>query len=226
MKVFIIEDEYRIANSIKKGLEQEGFVAYTCQNGSDGYEMALAEKFDVIILDIMLPEIDGIEICTRLRKNKINTPIIMLTAKSDVDDKIKGLNAGADDYLAKPFAFEELLARIRALIRRPSHAIEWELKCADLILNPETYKVFRNGKEIYLTKREFSLLEYMIRNQNKILTKEQIVNNVWDYDSEILPNTIEQYIRYLRTKVDKDFPKLQPLIHTVRGFGYTLKNVD
>lgn len=226
MRILVIEDEIKIANSIKKGLEQENYHVKIANSGLDGYELAQEEDFDVIILDLMLPEMDGLEICEKLRIKRIHTPILMLTAKAEMEDKVKGLDSGADDYLAKPFAFEELLARIRAITRRPQQRIDEELKCEQLVLNLKQYKVTRENREIILSKKEFSLLEYLMRNQKKIVTKDQIVNNVWDYDSDVLPNTIEQYIKYLRNKIDKPFSNLPALIHTVRGFGYVLKCED
>lgn len=222
MRVLVAEDEHKIARAIKKGLEQENFSVDLAYMGSDAYDLAYTEGYDAIILDIMLPEPDGLEICRRLRKNKIHTPILILTARSELEDKVNGLNTGADDYLTKPFAFEELLARVKALLRRPKVAMENELVCDDLVLNTQTYKVTRGGETINLSKKEYALLEYLLRNQGKTLSKDQIIARVWDYDADILPNTVEQYIGYLRNKIDKKFPVKDHLIHTVRGFGYAL----
>lgn len=222
MRILVVEDEHKIANSIKKGLEQEGFAVDMAFSGTEGYDLASSEDYDLIILDLLLPGIDGIEICSRLRKEQIHTPILMLTAKGQVEDKVAGLNAGVDDYLTKPFAFEELLARIRALSRRPKDSLGSTLTLEDLSLNVLTYEVKRENKQINLSGKEFALLEYLLRCKNQILTKEQIINHVWNYEADILPNTVEVYIGYLRSKIDKPFPNSQPLIQTIRGFGYKL----
>ena len=171
----------------------------------------------------MLPEVDGIAICRMLRDKKYKTPILMLTAKDKISDRVEGLDAGADDYLIKPFAFEELLARIRALMRRPKDVSENILKVGDLELNRATYQVARDSEEIKLSTKEFALLEYLMRNTDRILTKDNIIEHVWDYDADILPNTVEVYIGYLRNKIDKPFSKKPNLIKTARGFGYRLK---
>ncbi len=222
MRILVVEDEHKIANSIKKGLEQESYAVDVAYDGSQGYDLSSAEEYDVIILDLMLPLMDGITICKKLREDNIHTPVLMLTAKGDLEDRVNGLNAGADDYLAKPFAFEELLARVRALARRPKTAINSILTCADLSVNTQTYEVKRGKKEILLSRKEFALLEYLLRHSGTILTKDQIINHVWNYEADILPNTVEVYIGYLRNKVDKPFAKRRPLIQTVRGFGYRL----
>ena len=223
MKILVVEDEHKIANSIKKGLEQESLAVDVAYNGADGFDLAASEDYDVIVLDLMLPDMDGLEICKKLRKEEnIHTPILMLTAKGQLNDKVEGLNAGADDYLVKPFAFVELLARIKALSRRPKDNLGITLSIEDLSLNTITYEVKRGGKEIKLSKQEFALLEYLLRHKNKILTKEQIINNLWDYDADVLPNTVEVYIGYLRNKIDRPFPKSPRLIQTFRGFGYKI----
>ena len=170
----------------------------------------------------MVPKIAGLEICKQLRKEQIHIPILMLTAKGQLDDKVEGLNAGADDYLVKPFAFAELLARIRALTRRPKNSLSPVLTVKDLSLNTLTFEVKRAGKQIKLSKKEFALLEYLLRHKGKVLTKDQIINHVWDYDAEVLPNTVEVYIGYLRNKIDKQFKNKPPLIQTIRGFGYKI----
>lgn len=222
MRILVVEDEHKIAQSIKKGLEQETYAVDLAFDGEIGLDMALSEEFDLIILDRMMPEMDGIEICKRVRKKGIHTPILILTARGQVDDRVEGLDAGADDYLTKPFAFEELLARIRALKRRPSDVLNEVLAIDDLSVNTNTFEVKRAGKIIHLSSKEFSLLEYLLRHQGKIVTKEQIINHVWSYDSDVLPNTVEVYIGYLRQKIDKNLASKIPLIHTVRGFGYKL----
>lgn len=222
MRILVVEDEHRIANSIKKGLEQERYAVDVAYTGPDGFDLASTEDYDGIILDIMLPEMNGIEICKNLRKNKIHIPILMLTAKGQTEDKINGLDAGADDYMTKPFSFDELLARIRALTRRQGTVLNTNLSVMDLVLDKKLYLVKRGNQEIKLSSKEFSLLEYLITNKNTIVTKDQIISHVWDYDSDILPNTIEVYIKNLRNKIDKPFNNKKPLIHTVRGFGYKI----
>ncbi len=224
MKILVIEDEHKIANSIKKGLEQESFAVDVAYNGVEGYDLACGENYDVIVLDLLLPGIDGIEICKKLRAENIHTSILILTAKGQLDDKIEGLNSGADDYLTKPFAFEELLARIRALVRRPPKSTGVILKLEDLSLNTLTYEVKRAGKQISLSNKEYALLEYLLRHPHQILTKQQIIEHIWDYEADILPNTVEVYIGYLRKKIDRPFPKRPKLIKTIRGFGYKLSD--
>lgn len=221
MRVLIVEDEHKIANSIKKGLEQELFAVDVAYDGIEGLDMALTEDYDVIILDRLLPGLEGVEICKKIRSKNIHIPILLLTAKGQVTDKVEGLNAGADDYLTKPFAFEELLARINALTRRPKNVLGSILQVANLALNTINYEVKRNDIIIELSAKEFRLLEYLMRHPQKVITKDQIINHVWDYDANILPNTVEVYIKLLRNKIDKPF-KDKPLIHTIRGFGYKI----
>jgi len=221
MRILIVEDEHKIANSIKKGLEQENYAVDIAYDGSTGYDFATTETYDVLILDRMLPELDGLSIIKKLRTEKIHTPILMLTAKTEIEDRVEGLNSGADDYLTKPFAFSELLARIRALSRRPKKSVSTTLSIHDLILNTVTFEVTRNKQPLSLSSKEFSLLEYLMSNQNKIVSKDQIINHVWNYDANVLPNTVEVYIKHLRDKIDKPFSG-PPLIHTVRGFGYKI----
>lgn len=225
MKILIIEDEHKIAQSIKKGLEQERYIVDVCFTGNEGYDLASTEHYDVIILDIMLPDISGIEICKKLRSKRIHTPVLVLTARGQIRDKVEGLDSGADDYLTKPFSFEELLARIRAIVRRPQNTIDNSiLEVGDLKLNTRTYEVIREGVEIKLSSKEYSLLEYFMKHPGIIFSKDQIISHVWDYDSDILPNTVEVYIRNLRNKIDIPFKNKKPLIETVRGFGYKLIN--
>lgn len=222
MRILVVEDEHRIANAIKEGLEQERYAVDIAYTGTDGFDLASTETYDVIILDLMLPEMDGITITKGLRKNKIHIPILMLTAKGQVQEKVEGLDSGADDYLTKPFSFEELLARVRALSRRPKESVDEVLSVGDLQLNSQLHEVKRNGKIINLTAKEFSLLEYLMKNVNKILSKDQMIEHVWSYNSDVLPNTVEVYIRNLRNKIDLSFRKKKPLIKTVRGFGYKI----
>ena len=222
MRVLVIEDEHKIANSLKKGLEHENYAVDVAYDGTQGLDFAESEEYDLIILDRLLPGIDGIDICKKLREKGIHTPILMLTAKGQINDKVDGLDSGADDYMVKPFAFSELFARSRALIRRPKHAIHAILTIDNLTLNTVTFEVKREDTPIILSSKEFSLLEYLMRHQNKIITKEQIINHVWDYDADVLPNSVEVYIKHLRDKIDKPFPKKPNLIHTMRGFGYKI----
>ena len=222
MRILVVEDEHKIANSLKKGLEQESYAVDLAYDGETGFDLAASEDYDAIVLDVMLPGLNGIEICQKLRNNKKHTPILLLTARGELDDKVEGLNSGADDYLVKPFAFAELLARIKALTRRPKDSLGTILILENLSLNTITYEVKRGEKRVNLSRKEFALLEYLMRHLNTLLTKEQIINNVWDYDANILPNTVEVYIGYLRNKIDKIIPDKEPLIQTIRGFGYKI----
>ena len=222
MRVLVVEDEHKIAQSIKKGLEMERFVVDVVYTGQEGLDFATTEEYDVIILDRMLPGIEGTEIVKKLRSLHIHIPVLLLTAKGQIDERVEGLNSGADDYLVKPFAFSELIARVRALSRRPKQTLDEVLSVADLLLNSKTFEVKRGKKVISLSQREFTLLEYLMRHKNTIVTKEQILNHVWSYDADVLPNSVEVYIKHLRSKIDKLFTV--PLIHTVRGFGYKISN--
>jgi DNA-binding response OmpR family regulator len=220
MRILVVEDEHKIANAIKKGLEQESFAVDVNYDGDDGLDSALTGDYDLAILDRMIPgEHDGLGIVREMRKNKIHTPILFVTAKDQIQDRVEGLDAGADDYLVKPFAFEELLARVRALLRRPQDNLGTVLECEDLKMDLVGYVVTRNGKNIDLTNREFALLEYLMRNKGRIISKDSIIAHVWDYDADILPNTVEVYMGYLRNKIDKPFSSPN-LINTKRGFGY------
>lgn len=221
MRVLIVEDEHKIANAIKRGLEQEAYAVDVCYDADSGFSSAVAEEYDVIILDRMLPgTMDGVGVCQKIRQEGNHTPILFLTAKDQVRDRVAGLDAGADDYLIKPFAFEELLARIRALLRRPHEAESAVLEVDNLVLDPASFMVSRGGEPISLSRREFALLEYLMRNQNRVLSKDSIMNHVWDFDADILPNTVEVYMGYLRNKIEKPFKGSNQLIHTQRGFGY------
>ncbi|HSX57871.1 MAG TPA: response regulator transcription factor [Candidatus Saccharimonadales bacterium] len=222
MRLLVVEDEKKIADALKKGLEQETYAVDVAYDGEYGYDLAASEDYDLIILDLMLPKMDGMEICRKLREENKQTPVLMLTARGSIGDKVTGLNTGADDYLAKPFAFEELLARVRALNRRPKQLSEEILKVDDLVVDTISHQVSRREKEIDLSKKEFSLLTYLAKNKGRVVTKGQIISKVWDFDSDVLPNTVEVYIGYLRDKIDKPFPDSKQLIKTVRGFGYRL----
>ncbi|MFA6423436.1 MAG: response regulator transcription factor [Patescibacteria group bacterium] len=223
MRILIIEDDHKIANAIKKGLEQEAYAVDVSYDGEDGFGKAMTIEYDLLILDRMLPgSIDGVGICRAMRKEGNNVPILILTAKDKISDKVDGLNAGADDYLIKPFAFVELLARVRALMRRPQKISDDIQMVQDLKLDPHKYEVSRAGKKIILSSKEYALLEYLMRNKERILTKDNIIAHVWDYDADILPNTVEVYIGYLRNKIDKPFQDKKALIETIRGFGYKI----
>ncbi|MGA3292230.1 MAG: response regulator transcription factor [Candidatus Microgenomates bacterium] len=217
MRILVVEDEHKIANSIKRGFEQETWATDVAYDGEEGYDMASSEEYDVIVLDLMLPKMDGMEICKKLRAAENHTPILMLTARGELSDKLEGLNSGADDYLIKPFAFEELLARVKALARRPREAKSNKLKVRDLELDTNTFEVKVGGKPVELSRKEFALLEYLMRNAGRVVSKENIIAHVWDYEADILPNTVEVFIGYLRDKIGSN------LIKTVRGFGYKVE---
>lgn len=221
MRVLLIEDEHKIAKALGRALEQEKYAVDIAHDSDSGYAMLTTEPYDVAIIDRLLPgERDGIAIIKDARSAKTHTPILLLTALGSVTDRTTGLDAGADDYLVKPFALEELLARVRALIRRPAQQQGAILKAGDLSLDTVSLTVERAGQKIALTSKEYSLLEYLLRNQERPLSKDAIIAHVWDFDADILPNTVEVYVKYLRAKIDAPFKT--PLIKTVRGFGYML----
>jgi DNA-binding response OmpR family regulator len=221
MRILVVEDEHKIAQAVKDGLEQESYAVDVAYDGETGLNTALNDEYDLIILDVMLPKLSGLEVCKKLRDSSNHTPILMLTAKDQNRDVVQGLNTGADDYLAKPFSFEVLLARSKALLRRPHDTLREVLSSADLTLDTTSKEVKRAGQVIALSAKEYALLEYLLRNEHKVLSKNNIMTHVWDFDADILPNTVEVFIAYLRAKVDRPFdgPKL---IQTVRGFGYKL----
>lgn len=222
MRVLLIEDEHKLANAIKRALELQKYAVDIAYGGDGGLSLAIGgETYDLIVSDIMLPGIDGIELCKKIRQEGIHTPILMLTAKGQTQDKVSGLDGGADDYMVKPFSFDELFARVRALVRRPNDDRDPTLRIADLSLDPAHFKATRAGTQIRLSTKEFSLLEYLMRNQNKVLRKEQLISHVWDYNANVLPGTVEVHIKNLRDKIDK--PYANKLIHTIRGFGYEMK---
>ena len=220
MKILIIEDEHKISSFLKKGLKSEGFTAEAANDGEEGLFMAQEGSFDLIILDIKLPKLDGISVCQKIRQKGMTVPIIMLTAKDEVDDRVRGLDAGADDYLTKPFSFAELLARIRALKRRQTGIVGDKLTLEDLELNQHTCEVKRTGKEIQLSNTEYRLLNYLLENQNRTVSKTAILEKVWGLDFSPESNIVEVYIKYVREKIDKNFDN--PLIQTVHGVGYRL----
>jgi len=222
MKILVVEDEERVAQFIQKGLKEEGHAVDVSYDGEDGGFLAEVNDYDLIILDLMLPKKNGLQVCKEIREHGIITPVLMLTARDSVEDKVKGLDAGADDYLAKPFAFEELLARVRALLRRQSETKTPTLKIADLELDPMSRQVTRSGKAIRLTTKEYALLEYLLRNPKKVLSRTLIGEHVWDMNFDPESNVIDVYVSHLRTKVDKGFEPA--LIHTLRGQGYILSD--
>ena len=223
MKILLIEDDVKISSFITKGLKESGFTVAQADNGTDGLSLALNESFDAAVIDIMLPGKDGLSVIEEMRKKQVNLPVLILSAKRTVDDRVRGFETGGDDYLTKPFAFSELLARLQALIRRANHIVEpTSIKVHDLVLDIATRKVTRGSEKINLQPREFSLLEYLMRNENRIVSKSMIMEHVWDYNFDPHTNVVEARVCKLRDKIDKGFEV--PLIHTVRGVGYVLKS--
>lgn len=223
MKLLIVEDDRGIADAVKEGLEDESYAVDVAYDGDEGYRTAQSDEYDVIILDVMMPEMNGYEVCAKLRAEGNTTPILMLTAKDQESDIVEGLDTGADDYLAKPFSFEVLLARIRALLRRPNEKVGEVLRVGDLSLDPATKLVKRADTIINLTSKEYAVLEYFMRNPGKVLSKATIISHVWDFDADVLPNNVELFVMFIRRKVDKPFKT--SLIHTVPGFGYKIESV-
>lgn len=221
MRILVVEDEVKIARVIAAALKRENHAVDMVHDGEVGLAMAETEPYDLLVLDRMLPNLSGTEIVTKLRASQIQTPVLLLTALGTIEDKTAGLDSGADDYLVKPFAIDELLARVRALLRRPPVAKNNILKIADLELNRQTKTVTRNHKPINLTAKEFSLLEYLLVHPGQTISKDTLIAHVWDFDADILPNNVEAYIKNLRKKIDKPFKK--PLIQTMRGFGYKIE---
>ena len=225
MKILLVEDDEKIASFILKGLKASGFSVDHAADGQEGFLMASAEPYDAAVVDLMLPKMDGLTLIRRLRQGKVNTPIIVLSAKGSTEDRVRGLQAGSDDYLAKPFAFSELLARLQALIRRASGASEpTRLMAGDLSLNLITREVIRGGRRIELQPLEFSLLEYLMRNAGRVVSKNMIMEHVWDYSFDPMTNVVEARICRLRDKIDKGFD--HRMIHTIRGVGYVLKTPE
>jgi heavy metal response regulator len=224
MRLLVVEDDPNMGRFIQKGLQEERYAVDVATDGEEGLFLASANAYDLIILDIMLPKLDGLEVCRRLRDERKPTPILLLTARESVEDRVAGLDLGADDYLTKPFAFSELLARVRALLRRSSAQPAGRLKADNLELDPVSHRVWRAGQEIPLTNKEFALLEYLLRNANQVLTRTAIIEHVWDIHYDSMTNIVDVHIRALRAKIDRDFSA--PLIHTVRGVGYALKTAE
>lgn len=221
MRILIVEDEKKVAAFIRKGLEEETYAVDAAHDGEEGLLLAETNQYDLIVLDLMLPKMNGLEVLEKLRDKRNNTPILLLTAKDSVEDKVTGLNKGADDYLTKPFAFSELLARVRSLLRRGQSEAQTVLQVSDLTLDLISHKVNRNGEEIELTGKEYSLLEYFMRNVGKVLTRTMIAEHVWDYNFDTFTNVIDVYVNHLRKKIDKSHE--QKLLHTLRGVGYVMK---
>jgi DNA-binding response OmpR family regulator len=221
MRILLVEDDAKVASFIRKGLEEEQYQVDLAEDGETGLAQALAGDHDLLILDIMLPKRDGMSVLTEVRRRHLDTPVLMLTAKDEIDDRVAGLNAGCDDYLPKPFAFAELLARTRALLRRRAGEKSVMLRAGDLVLDPIAHRVTRAGRLIELTSREYSLLQYLLQHPDQVLTRTMIAEQVWGYDFDNFSNVVDVYVNYLRNKIDRGFePKL---IQTVRGVGYLLQ---
>jgi len=221
MRVLLVEDEKKVASFIKKGLEEHGYAVDLASDGKTGLAMALDQIHDLMILDINLPEIDGLTALQQIRVKQVTTPVLLLTIRATIEDKVIGLDTGADDYLSKPFSFEELLARVRALLRRRTEVKSPVLTVADLSLDPASRQVFRKGNRIELTLKEFAILEYFMRSVGRVLTRSMIIDHVWDYDFDAETNVVDVYVNYLRNKIDAPYhPKL---LHTIRGTGYVMR---
>lgn len=221
MRILVIEDEKKVASFIKHGLEEERYIVETVHDGINGLEMALNNHFDAILLDLMLPGMDGFSVLKELRDSGVNIPVLILTARGSTEDKVAGLDMGADDYLAKPFSFDELAARLRSILRRSSPEKSTKLRCGDLHLDTVSHLAYRNGREIELTTKEYALLEYLMRNKNRILSRSTITQHVWKHSFDPESNIIDVYIKRLRTKIDRD--DARPLIQSIRGVGYRMR---
>jgi heavy metal response regulator len=221
MRILVVEDEKKVASFIRKGLTEEYYAVDCAYDGEEALYMLQTEEYDLVVLDVMLPKLDGFEVIRRIREHGRNVPVLMLTAKDSKEDIVRGLDSGSDDYLTKPFAFAELLARVRALLRRAEREPQSELRIGDLRLDPATRSVTRGTREIELTGKEYALLEYMVRNQKKVVTRTMIAEHVWDYHFDPMTNVIDVYVNHLRKKIDTDHE--QKLIHTIRGVGYTMR---
>jgi DNA-binding response OmpR family regulator len=220
MHILVVEDNHRLATSLKLNLAHEGYNVDIAYDGQEGQDLAELTSYDLIILDILLPQKDGLEVCRELRRRRIHTPILLLTARDSIDDRVQGLDGGADDYLVKPFAMRELLARLRSLLRRQQPYKNGRLELGDLVVDPVTHTVERAGRSIELTPREYTLLEYLMYHPNQVLTRDQIEQHIWNYEFECESNVIDVYVRRLRRKIDDPFDP--PLVHTIRGVGYRL----
>ncbi len=221
MRVLVIEDETKVGCFIKRALEEESYAVDLCEDGANGLEMALSTNYDLLVVDVMLPSISGLDVLKNLRSQRVLTPVLILSAQSQIDQRVKGLDAGADDYLTKPFAIDELLARVRALLRRGATESPGTLQVDDLVLNPATRDVTRGGQRIELTLKEYALLEYLMRHTGRVLTRPMISEHVWNQDFDTFTNVIDVYVNYLRNKIDRG--RTKKLIHTIRGSGYMLK---
>lgn len=221
MRILVVEDERKVASFIRQGLGEEGYAVDVASNGEEGLAMARDGVHDLIILDIGLPKMNGLQVLQELRRRKVTTPVLLLTVRATIEDKVLGLDAGADDYLTKPFAFQELVARVRALLRRRAEGGPAVLQFADLTLDPARHTAFRGGQKIDLTSKEFALLDYFMRNPGRVLTRTMIIEHVWDYDFDTGTNVVDVYVNYLRKKIDSD--REPKLIHTIRGVGYVMK---
>lgn len=221
MRILVVEDEKKVASFIRQGLGEEGYAVDVASNGEEGLAMARDGVHDLIILDIGLPKMNGLQVLQELRRRKVTTPVLLLTVRATIEDKVLGLDAGADDYLTKPFAFQELVARVRALLRRRAEGGPAVLQFADLTLDPARHTAFRGGQKIDLTAKEFALLDYFMRNPGRVLTRTMIIEHVWDYDFDTGTNVVDVYVNYLRKKIDSD--REPKLIHTIRGVGYVMK---
>jgi len=221
MRVLVVEDERKMASVLRRGLQEQGYAVDVAHDGEEALALAEADAYDLVVLDVMLPEIDGLTVCRRLRARHRNMPVLMLTARDTVDDRVAGLDSGADDYLVKPFAFRELLARVRALLRRDDLSKDPVLRAADVEVNTVTHEVHRAGRPVELTSKEYAVLEYFVRNPNHVLSRTQIAEHVWDYDFVAMSNVVDVYMRYLRRKLgDEEEPRL---LRTIRGTGYQLR---
>ena len=221
MRVLVLEDETKVGCFIQRALEEESYAVDLCEDGAKGLEMALATDYDLLVVDVMLPGMSGLVVLKNIRRERIQTPVLILSAQSQIDQRVKGLDAGADDYLTKPFAIDELLARVRALLRRGATESPGVLQVDDLMLNPATREVTRGGQRIELTLKEYALLEYLMRHAGRVLTRPMISEHVWNQDFDTFTNVIDVYVNYLRNKIDRG--RTKKLIHTIRGSGYMLK---
>jgi DNA-binding response OmpR family regulator len=224
MRILVVEDEVKIAQAIKRGLELKGYAVDIVHDADTGLSYAVDADYDLVVLDRMLPgSMDGIQLCKKVREEGVSVPILILTALGTIGNKIEGLDSGADDYLVKPFSFDEFIARVKALLRRQPNHTGTIMKVGDLSVDTTTYNVKRDGTDIKLSHKEYALLDYLLRSQGRVVTKDMIINHVWNESTYVLPNTVEVYVGYLRNKIDRPFPDRKPLLHTLRGFGYKLE---